>query len=534
MPYHGDWLWFAIGVDFDEAPKILQRIKFGAIAAIDACRSFHLPRTLPQGKPYLTTKRSGNPLRKCTIFTACAALAACAMQAKATDFGQVMPLGDSITWGDAWTWTGGVFGSGTGVSTPIPGGYRDRLYSDLTTASNSLQFVGSLNSNPSAALTAAGQTANEGHPGYQLSNVAVCIDSIDPRTGNDGDWLTGVGARPAVFPNTILCLIGTNDMRAGNGPWGSVPNDYRQLISKIGTLRPGVHLYIGLLPPAPEANTPTENEFITDFNELLPQEVSRARALGYNVTLVDTHDIFLNPDGSTNTGLFFSDLIHPNQAGYNAIGDTWAKAMLGTATSPTAVQAAQVFDGSIPLVKQGTGWPYVVDTRTGGIIVHNGDLAALTGQIKSGFGHGDWGGDGVISSAAAADQTHLTGLGVISNDDGTGHPIINSFEGQAVGSSDVLIRYTYYGDADLNGKVDGTDYAKIDNGFAHNLSGWFNGDFNYDGVIDGSDYSLIDNAFNMQGSPFVASATAEVSSVPEPSMLMAGVACACLLRRRTR
>jgi len=64
---------------------------------------------------------------------------------------------------------------------------------------------------------------------------------------------------------------------------------------------------------------------------------------------------------------------------------------------------------------------------------------------------------------------------------------------------DVLVKYMLYGDADLNGVLDGADYQQIDNGFGnHVLSGWSNGDFNYDGALDGSDYSLIDNAFNQE------------------------------------
>jgi hypothetical protein len=65
-------------------------------------------------------------------------------------------------------------------------------------------------------------------------------------------------------------------------------------------------------------------------------------------------------------------------------------------------------------------------------------------------------------------------------------------------TSDVEVRHTYYGDANLDGRLDGSDYSKIDNGYIRHLSGWSNGDFNYDGVVDGSDYTLIDNAFNRQ------------------------------------
>ena len=76
-----------------------------------------------------------------------------------------------------------------------------------------------------------------------------------------------------------------------------------------------------------------------------------------------------------------------------------------------------------------------------------------------------------------------------------------SFDGYSPSSTDVLVKYTYYGDANGDGKIDGSRTTrKIDNGIANGTvdGGWFNGDFNYDGVVDGSDYSFIDNDFNNQ------------------------------------
>ena len=63
-------------------------------------------------------------------------------------------------------------------------------------------------------------------------------------------------------------------------------------------------------------------------------------------------------------------------------------------------------------------------------------------------------------------------------------------------SGDVLIKYTYFGDANLDGTLNGADYQQIDMGFGMGLTGWQNGDFNYDGVINGADYALLDNTFN--------------------------------------
>jgi hypothetical protein len=62
------------------------------------------------------------------------------------------------------------------------------------------------------------------------------------------------------------------------------------------------------------------------------------------------------------------------------------------------------------------------------------------------------------------------------------------------------VKYTYAGDANFDGVIDGGDYGILDN-FAQvpGASGYFNGDFNYDGVIDGGDYGVIDNNAQAQG-----------------------------------
>jgi hypothetical protein len=94
-------------------------------------------------------------------------------------------------------------------------------------------------------------------------------------------------------------------------------------------------------------------------------------------------------------------------------------------------------------------------------------------------------------------------LGVISGAEYSSVGGNGTFASQAYVNTDSLIKYTYYGDANFNGKVDGGDYSRIDTNFNNqaaqgNISGWFNGDFDYNGKIDGADYALIDGAFNGQ------------------------------------
>jgi hypothetical protein len=165
------------------------------------------------------------------------------------------------------------------------------------------------------------------------------------------------------------------------------------------------------------------------------------------------------------------------------------------------------------------------------LIVQNGNVTNIRTELASGFnaGGGYWNGPaGILSSQAGSDTRFLTTLGYRQSD---GSP----FDGVGTTTSDVLVKYTYYGDANLDGVVNGADYQQIDMGFGTHLTGWSNGDFNYDGVVDGSDYSLIDNTFNQITASGAGSLTmiaaptnliagpADISSVPEPAML--GLVC---------
>ena len=171
--------------------------------------------------------------------------------------------------------------------------------------------------------------------------------------------------------------------------------------------------------------------------------------------------------------------------------------------------------------------------------IQNGSLSTITSQVQAGAASGN---TGIISSLAIADITHLTCLGVIQNSvDGTttGTPLYGSnasmgvFDGANPAASDVLVKYTYFGDANLDGKIDGSDYSRIDTGYIGGLTGWYDGDFNYDGTVDGSDYTLIDNAFNTQGASLasavinpdasITSSIAPGTQVPEPAALFPAI-----------
>jgi autotransporter-associated beta strand protein len=187
--------------------------------------------------------------------------------------------------------------------------------------------------------------------------------------------------------------------------------------------------------------------------------------------------------------------------------------------------------------------------------------AAVRGLLLSGFNGGFWNGPGINTSRATdfanngTQNQYLTGIGYMS-----GAAVGGTYEGRAVDASSVITRYAYYGDADLNGLVNGADYVNLDSSYAalHDSDSgttaaitWVNGDFNYDGKIDGADYALIDTAAafsngqtlsqsfiesrEQQFGPSYDAGLASIQAVPEPAsfgMLMLGGAMLALGRRR--
>jgi hypothetical protein len=141
--------------------------------------------------------------------------------------------------------------------------------------------------------------------------------------------------------------------------------------------------------------------------------------------------------------------------------------------------------------------------------VASGSLATIDGYIKN---------KQLTSSLLASNS--LTSLGAVLNNTGASTTLISTIDGQSLAATDVVVKLTYLGDATLDGKVDASDYSRIDNGFLHGLTGWYNGDFNYDGVVNGSDYTLMDNAFNRQGAYFATPAAIiapAVTAIPTPT-----------------
>ncbi len=232
--------------------------------------------------------------------------------------------------------------------------------------------------------------------------------------------------------------------------------------------------------------------------------------------------------------------------GSGILARTWSSLAIGATPATLSIAAPSASANRTVLITGSLSNSGLMDLSGNDLVVHNGNATAITSQIAQGYNGGNWHGTAGITSSSAAALSN-TALGVELNSNGSGGVLLSSFDGQSVTSTDVLVKYTYFGDANLDGVVNGSDYTLIDNGFNNTLTGWHNGDFNYDGVVNGDDYTLIDNAFNTQGASLAAEpmemvaiptsqiAGGSLAAVPEPGNLgVAAVAAAVLWRRRRR
>lgn len=170
----------------------------------------------------------------------------------------------------------------------------------------------------------------------------------------------------------------------------------------------------------------------------------------------------------------------------------------------------------------------------------------LRPQLAAGRAAGSWtGSTGITSSTAAADGQLREAIGY-AEASALG---VSTWAGVGVDTTAVVTKLTWYGDANLDGKVNADDYALIDRGFARHLTGWVNGDFDYSGTIDSADYLLIDRVEIQQSGVLSPALLAEREAefgpsyaaqllvvTPEPSsvMIVGLVGTGVLSRRRNR
>jgi autotransporter-associated beta strand protein len=233
--------------------------------------------------------------------------------------------------------------------------------------------------------------------------------------------------------------------------------------------------------------------------------------------------LLIEPTSSTTSAL-------PN----GALSITGGKVQLATnvtqgsqsANPPSTAPTSNVKISSLSITGTGT-----LDIGNNHLIINYGSSAdpitSIASLIADGaYGSGTtvtWTGTGITSSAAASNPSY--GIGYADSND-AGNPA-------GLASGQIEIMYTLLGDANLDGKVNGSDFNLMATNFNQAVTaGWDKGDFNYDGKVNGNDFVLLAANFNQFASQSAVSSADEaaldafasangisLNSVPEPASM---------------
>ncbi len=129
--------------------------------------------------------------------------------------------------------------------------------------------------------------------------------------------------------------------------------------------------------------------------------------------------------------------------------------------------------------------------------------ATIRAYLISGYAGGTWTGIGIDSSVAAVTPGFALGYA-----DGADGVVAGLSSGQ------IEVKYTLYGDANLDGVVSGDDFSILVGNLGKAAAAWDKGDFNYDGIVSGDDFALlVGNLGKAANGASLALPTADLSAI---------------------
>lgn len=208
-----------------------------------------------------------------------------------------MPFGDSITQGFN-----------------VAGGYRAPLFKRARAAGHEITFVGSANDYSVPNVDGAPFPPNhEGHGGWTIDdNAARNMKGISTLVAS---------SMKNYAPHIVTLMIGTNDIN-GNNDVGNAPKRLGALLDSIHAQNADTLIVLAQIVPTRSDST---NQAVSTFNAALPALVSERAAMGRHVILVDMYKAFTSRSDYRQS--LMADNLHPNQAGYDVIAETWYTAI---------------------------------------------------------------------------------------------------------------------------------------------------------------------------------------------------------------
>jgi hypothetical protein len=170
--------------------------------------------------------------------------------------------------------------------------------------------------------------------------------------------------------------------------------------------------------------------------------------------------------------------------------------------------------------------------------------STIRGYLANGYNNGNWNGTSGAATGGGIGTSSATGTKYgIGYADGADGGI------GGISSGQLEVKYTLYGDANLDGSVNSIDFGDMAANFGKSGKVWDQGDFNYDGVVNSVDFGLLAGNFGKSAGSSAdvtsadwaaldafAAANGLMADVPEPAttgLLALGIVGVLTRRRRS-
>lgn len=406
----------------------------------------------------------------------------------------------------------------------ITGGFLTKV----SGSSGTLGFTGSANVN--SFQFASGNTIF--YPGSSLTftgngtvNGNAVLDIVDLAGGLNvplGASLTMSGVIYGTINNSGIVTIGT-----------SVSNTYPANISGTGSLAKGAGNSTGTLTGTLNLSGGVS---VTGASKLVIQTPALPGVGSLSVTGA-AGAIDINPAAYLSSSTFNKFVTDVSSVTVGSSGQTGVSSLNLAQTNRSGAGAVKgtVLVTSALNIDTASGF---LDLGNNDMIVRGGNAATIKGYVAA------W-------NTAVANNATLVGLGasgadayrtlaVFQNSPDGVNAYYSSFDGQAVDATDVLVKYTWKGDVNLDGILDGYDYKAMQEAVLFGNTLGLATDVNNDGSVTSADYDAFITAFDYYNS--LSSPTAYDSSIngpvqtsiPEPAAMGLLVPAVGLLGRRRR
>jgi len=218
---------------------------------------------------------------------------------------RVLPLGDSITYGLITVGADKVSSDSSIGGKDSHGGYRVKLFADAVAANQKMTFTGGVKNGPTTVSNVAFPQSHEGWSGF----------TIDSTTGNGITTKLDEGFK--TIPHIVLLHIGTNDVYASSGQAG-MGDRLTQLLDDLARRAPNALIVVANIIPLGSTYAA-----LTTYNSKIPDVVAKQVAAGHHAVFLDMFT------GFKSKTMLSGDAVHPNQTGYDYMGDTFYSAISG-------------------------------------------------------------------------------------------------------------------------------------------------------------------------------------------------------------